>query len=558
MKTEEGDASKGTEDQLFALLRHVATGSSEDHRKKRILGLAELQKRIKSETSFDEEEARSILLELAGKRGDSSPESSVIVDSLLALIGRNAAHYEKILSSLETPKEEQERIFLVFSKLVSKVDYNKKKESIRPLLRFLTTSDSLNRVAVKEVYDCLGVLGTQRLSKDIVQVAMPYLDSIDLCSVVFSVQLCSKFGGQECLEKMLDVLERSLKGYFDGNSVTIEREICEYIRRGGGLQDPKPLLDLIAKRSSQSPYDASKALASVLNSKPSSIDDVMDRLWEEHDITTIDFILKAFDEMKRNLTKNDLSKMLRNIRVEWWSKYPLPLTLSGLLVKSGKESKPLLFEMIKQSEKYNFALDCLRKIGFSKEELSAVFSQPIMIQLYNYFYKNQRELKNLITVWKEKDKLCNLIPGKTNRLEHLLIHIFLGFNLIVLNIAAAGQEAVDLIGFNYETLDTLIVGCTTGTLKDDLTKMDEATKKLKTDVVDLTKLATITPIVVVTSDASVSRADEQYASDNNIIILQSSNIDALMDMLITNRKASEMIDYIKSQRKFAQGVEQPY
>ena len=554
MKVEE-DASRQAERQLLELLRHVATGASEDHRRKRIRGLDDLQTRIESGCLFDEEEATNILLELARKHGDRSPEGSTVVDLLLALIDRNAAHYERILSSLEATKEEKERIFLVFSKLVLKLDYNKKKEAIRPLVCFLTTSDSLNRVATKEVYDCLVNLGNQRLSNDIIQTVAPHLDSIDLCPVVFSVQLVSKFAGQEYLEKMLYVLERSLKGYFDGNNVIIEREICEFIRRVDGLQDSKPLLDLIAKRSSQNPYDASRALASLLDSRPSCIDDVLSRLWEERDITTIDFILKAFDEMERKLTRKDLTKLLQNTRVEWWTKYPLPDTLTRLLVKNGKESKPLLFEMLKQSEKYNFALDCLKKIGFSKEELSGVFSQPIMIQLYNYFYKNQRELKDLNTIWKEKEKLSNLVPGKTNRLEHLLVHIFLGFNLLVLNVAPLKQVGVDLVCFNNETLDILVVGCTTGTLKDDLTKMDEAVKRLKTDIPDLPKLTSITPIVVVTSNASVSRSDEQYSSDNNIIILQNSNIDALLDMLITNRKTSDMLTYIKNQRKFASAIE---
>jgi len=160
-------------------------------------------------------------------------------------------------------------------------------------------------------------------------------------------------------------------------------------------------------------------------------------------------------------------------------------------------------------------------------------------------------------MWREKEKLSDNVPGQTNRLEHMLIHIFLGFNLIILNLAPLKQAAVDLIGFDAETLDVLIIGCTTGTLKDDLAKMDAAIKKMKSELVDLLKLASITPIVVVTSDASVSQSDEQYASDNNIIILQSSNADTLLDMLTTNRKTRDMIDYIKSQRRFTPGIQSP-
>lgn len=126
-------------------------------------------------------------------------------------------------------------------------------------------------------------------------------------------------------------------------------------------------------------------MASVLDNRPSCIDDVLDRLYDERDITTIDLILKAFEEMKGKMTRNALSKLLQKIRVNWWNQYPLPYTLSRLLVKSGKESEPLLLEMIRQSEKYDFALDCLKKIGVSREKITTVFSQPPLnsaIQLF--------------------------------------------------------------------------------------------------------------------------------------------------------------------------------
>jgi hypothetical protein len=560
MKVEEDDASKQAEQQLFELLRHVASGSGEDHRRKRILGLGDLQRRIESGHLFDQEEARSILLELARKDGDSSPENSIIVDSLSQLIERNAKHFQQILDGLKAPKEEEQRLFLVFSKLVLELDYNKKKEAVGPLVGFLMNSDSINRVGTKEVYEVLIDLGDQKLSREIIRVITPHLDAVfDTCPIVFSVQLCARFAGQEVMEKLLNILEKSLSGYYDGQGVIIEREICEYIKRVDGLQNPSQLLSLIKKRVTQNPYYASEALATVLDNKRACLDDVFDWLYGERDPNVVDCVLKSFVDMKSHMNSRELSRLLEKIRVDWWNKYPLPYTISSLFVKSGRESKSILFEAIKQSEKHQLALDCLKKIGVSREELSTIFPQAPMLELYNYFYKNRRHLpKDLNETWREKEKLPENVPGQTNQLEHLMVHILSSFNLVVMNLAPLKDISVDLIGFYPETLDVLVIGCTTGILKDDLAKMDAAVRKMKSEIVNLPKLALITPIVVVTSDASVSQSDEQYASDNNIIILQSSNIEALLDMLITNRKASEMIEYVKNQKRFVRGVQHPY
>jgi hypothetical protein len=39
---------------------------------------------------------------------------------------------------------------------------------------------------------------------------------------------------------------------------------------------------------------------------------------------------------------------------------------------------------------------------------------------------------------------------------------------------------------------------------------------------------------------------EQYAAQNNIVIMQREDLDILLEMLITNRESREVIEYIKS------------
>jgi hypothetical protein len=548
------------EEELFEILRHAAVGSSEDHRRRRIASLGDLQKRIYSGCLHNEETARDILLEIAGKSGDSSPESSIIADSLSALMNKNDIHFRQVLIGLKASKEEEQRLFQVFSKLVLKLDYDKKKEAIGSLVDFLVNSDSVNRTGTREVFGCLVDLGNQKLGAEIVCVTAPKLDLVfETCSIFFSVQLCSRFAGPEVMEKMLNVLEKSLSGYYDGQSPVIEREICEYIKRVDGLEDSVPLLNLIKKRSSETLQYASEALATVLDENTACIDYVFEWLYEERDVNVINNVLRSFLEMKKQLKEPDLHKLLEKIRIEWWNNYPVRDTMPNLLEKSGEESKRILFEMIKHKEKYDLALSCLKKIGVSRDELSAIFSKPPMLQIYHHFYKDSKcSLEDLNKILKEeKPKLSDNLSGNTNRLEHLVFHILSSFNFVVLNVAPLKKLTVDVIGFYPETLDLLVIGCTTGTLKDDLAKMDEAVKKMRQEMPDLTKTLSTTPVVVVTSDASIFQTDEEYASRNDIIILQKADLDILLEMLATNRSPREATEYIKS-RKFVLRAPQPF
>ena len=88
MKTLGNSYSAFTEKELFELLTHVLSGTSDDYKHKRINGLEELQRRIKSNSIQNINGSIGILLEMAKKHGHSRPESPLIVDSLLLLINK--------------------------------------------------------------------------------------------------------------------------------------------------------------------------------------------------------------------------------------------------------------------------------------------------------------------------------------------------------------------------------------------------------------------------------------------------------------------------------------
>jgi hypothetical protein len=224
--------------------------------------------------------------------------------------------------------------------------------------------------------------------------------------------------------------------------------------------------------------------------------------------------------------------------------------MKRLFVKMGKLSKPTLFQLLLEKEKHIFALECLKEIGVSREEVSNIFPKPPMLQIYEYFYRGRRNFpKDLNRIWEEKENLRENVRGNTDRLEHLLLHIFLSFNFVTLNIPPLKMEAIDIVCFYPETLDLLVIGCTTGILKDDLSKMDLVARKMKGEMADLFNNCSLIPIVVTSEPVSISTSEAQFAAENSIVIMQSQHIDNLLEMLVTNRQGKEVIEYIKSGRR---------
>lgn len=532
-----------TEKELNDLLKHALAGSSQDHRYKRINGLEELQKRIKSDSIQNKDAFLDILFEMAITHGDAKPEKSLIISSLYLFIKKDDALYEGILNRL---KRQEGQLFIVFAELVLKLDYKKKKMAIKPLLDFVVNRDDLTSIGVNEVYSHLVALGNQSLSNDIVKEASSYLGSIRLCSVLFSVRLCSEFADQSLLPQMLNVLDKSMAGYFNAHHSQIERELCNYFRRIKHQDSFSHLVRLIKLRLHENPIDKSETLSEVLNANPHLMDDVLDALHvAKKNKELVNALLYALKKVEKPPIAQ---KLLRNIHIKYWWENPTSYYVRTILIKGGEASKPVLLEMLRDPEKYEYALECLKEIGFSSEDLSTVFPKSPILQIYEFFYsqnENKKTPADLNTLWIQKDKLGENIRGTTNKLEHLLIHLLSSFNFVTLNLAPIKFESIDIIGFYPETLDLLIIGCTTGVLKDDLAKMDAAVNKMETEMPDIFRLCNVTPVIACSKNAAISPSDAKYSRAQKIVILEDFDIEKLLEMLNTNREPRQVLAYLE-------------
>jgi len=413
-------------------------------------------------------------------------------------------------------------------------------------VKFLVKSDILNRAGFIEVYDCLIQIGKEKLGSKIVEIVVPSLDSLKICSVIFSVRLCSEFAGKEQIGKMVGVLQKSMKEYYGDHHIEIERRLCSYFER---IRDPNSLphlLNLLRFRREENTSDKSRAIASVLNAHPYKIDDVLDVLYDVRDEKKlVDAILFALDDVEK--ANIDTRKLLSKIRIRYWFENPTGHYVRRILVRGSQSSKPILFGMLKDEEKYDYALECLKEIGFSTEELSQVFPKPPMLRIYNFLYSQTRARKmpkNLNTLWDEKEKLGENVPGTTDKLEHLVLHLLSSFNFVTLNVAPLKLESVDIVGFYPETFDLLIISCTTGVMKDDIAKLDATVNEMEREIPELFDICTVTPVVVSSKDVAIDPSHLKYSREQGIAILQDYDIDKLLEILSTNRKPREVLRYI--------------
>jgi len=536
-----------TEQKLFEMLMGVISGASKNQEAGRIAGLEELEKRILSNTLQNKEKAIKLLLDYAKVHGNNRPASSLITRCFVLCAQESEESFQIILDGV---KGQEGQLFLCFSKAVLALDYKKKKNSIPVLIDFLMSGDSLNGVDISEVYECLVSLGDERLSKEIVKAASPYLNSspVKMCKIIYSVRLCSKFAGKELLPNMIDVVKRSKDGYYKDHSQEIEKDVCQFFERVKNQNSLPILLDLLKVRTDYRYEYIVKAVAKVLDTHSNSVEHLIEVIYDNRrNIRMIYALLECFIEMQ--VPKIPVRKLLDSIRLNWWTeRQGLGYQLKLLFVKMGKVSKPILFEIIKDDEKYDFALDCLKEIGVSNEELTKIFPDSPMLQVYNFLYSEQKKKnpETLDLLWREKTKLGKKMPGVYDRFEHLLLHIFSCFNFATLNVAPLSIPSIDIICFHPETVDLFIIGCTTGTLQDDLAKMDSQVKNMQLRVPEIFRKCSVTPIVASSELGDIHPFNEQYAAQNSIVIMQREDIDKLLEMLITNRTSRKVIKYIKS------------
>lgn len=537
-----------SEEKILESLRSNASGSSvEGHERRRVL-LDELRRR---KTIKHIDAVVEILIDYEKKWGMSNPESSLIIELLSKATNLKESAFKKWFDDMVISKDDKS--LYCNAVIIKNLKDKKKRSCIQPFLSLLMSCGSFTRTTRQMCQTFLNI-DNRDIQNDIIGAALPYLRTADSFKVVYAVRIVTSLSSDFVPELDL-VIERTLTGWFAAYEKEVLTDICSYYRR---IQDERSIPHL--QKIIKSDFDgeerlASKALASVIDSNPNTITEIWRFLEKEKKYYVS--ILIAFEEMETSI---DVERLFSIVGIDLGKllHFSLPRqTLKNIVIKSGKQAKPLLLKMVKRKDevRHTFALECLEEIGVSIEEYSEVFEKPPILQVYEFFYEKRQEML-LENLWKEQDKLRNHIK-KHQRFEYFIQNLFSALGFLTLFVDPSGKEGVDLVAFSPNEPYILVIGCTTSILKNDLEKLNMTLNEMKDALKELFARYRILPIVFTSIRVEVTPADSEYAGKNNIAILTQKEITTLLKMLRTNRRSREIIKHIEQSIPSVQ-TENPY
>lgn len=243
-------------------------------------------------------------------------------------------------------------------------------------------------------------------------------------------------------------------------------------------------------------------------------------------------------------TSVDLEKVFSVVDIDL-TKWRPKEALKTIIVRAGKQAKPLLFQMIQDPDpiKYNFARECLEEIGVSIDEYSKVLEKPPILQFYGFLYRQRKEML-LENLWTAQSKLRYHTKGQM-RFEYFIQNLFSTLGFVTLFVDPSGKQGVDLIAFHPNKPVVLIIGCTTSALKNDLEKLNMTLNEMEDALKDLLLKYRILPMVFISRKVGIHDADMKYAGKKGIAILTYEEITTLLEMLRTNRGSEEIMRQIE-------------
>lgn len=533
-----------SEDVLFDELEHALNGTSDEHRDSRIRCLEDLQRRLASGLVFNMVKAFNVLIRAANVAGANELEALLIRDSLVHIIKHQIGSFDVLLPYVSS---KEPNFVLCFLRVLEEMDTCDRSKAVKPLVDFLAEQRALGLKGVKEVFEALLTLGNEGLSKEIVWASLPYLDSglSKLPAIMYSLKLCSRFADVTVTSKMLSLLEKAMRGYFQAYKVEFYQEICRFIERTHAPASLTLLLELSKEPNSQQ-YGVISAMKSVLDSNPKLVEHVFEALRDALDWSNAGIYVEVLVQTRNRVEPRRLMDALSRDGTQI---YPLNSRIGDIFAKAGDEAKPILLELIQKDDCYEFALETLRKIGIKQDELYSIFDKPPMLQIYDFFYGNRSKSPcDFDKMLKNPIRLNDEVPGKPTTLDYLAANLFSCLNLAVMIVDSSGKGGVDVVCFNQESLDLLVIGCTAGAVKDDLKTMNAVLEEMKTEISDLNKKCTLIPVVLSSSTVTFMESDIRDANQIGVILIGKEHLEKVVEMLHTGRKAKEVLDYIRGLR----------
>jgi hypothetical protein len=223
--------------------------------------------------------------------------------------------------------------------------------------------------------------------------------------------------------------------------------------------------------------------------------------------------------------------------------------LKQIVGRQGDSALPLLFGLLKSQEKktYSFAAECLNQRGIGMDEMARVFDPPPVVQLVDYFFNDVSPS----VLWRKKTELGPTLKGVgVNSFDFLVQNLLMSFNILTIYVDKSGKRGVDVVGISPNSLKLIVAGVTSGVPKDDLQKLHDTVSDMRKSMTDLLTRYDIISVLFTRVD-SIHPADAVFADQLGIIILTAKDVEHLLEMSVTGRTASDLLEFFLEKRRSA-------
>ncbi len=466
------------------------------------------------------------LFGLVNVYGYKEPYESLSVEIIHNYVENDRTAYKMLLNQLATTKSDDQ--LHCFIKIIKWLGPEEQTDCIKTLMDNLMTKEYFSNIHFEFAKLFKDICND---NKNSIEILIPYLNSEDHRTILYrSLIIASEIPDTNLSDKVIDIGKKALLGWYDGSTDGILQYVCKFFENSKDKLGFSILLEILQKKPSQ---EVSRALVALADEETAN--KIIDFLEKSKNDNSISYALSALESFDGNYI--DISRLLSiPYLLNFYSS-----RLNFIVIKTGKLAKKKLIELAKSNDKnlYEFAINCLREIGISLDEISKIFDINPMLQIYDYFFGKDYPLDSLNL----QDKGGEIKGNKPQVFDFLLQNTLSALGFITLYV---DKEGIDLIAFYPKNLYLLIIGCTTGVLKTDLQSLNLGVRNLTNSKPELTNKLKIIPVVIASKDFSIHHSDLEYTKENNMCILTRSDLKKLVEMLKTNRDTNYLIEFIDS------------
>ena len=358
------------------------------------------------------------------------------------------------------------------------------------------------------------------------------------------LSILSQIGDDSVCGLMLEILQNTMEGItYDDSTDDIRLVIMTYLKRVKCKDGINVLLKLMDE------YQGNKDKLNVISESLSNIGiEIIEpsiSFLEKYVISNknliVENILIALNSLSdEDLLKIDYQKLFKIL-------HPSPMSFFGwdelikLTKKLDDRVKPSLTTLLKSdhNREHDFAKECLEARG---DNIYEILEKNPVIEIYNLFYNELTDKKN---GWEIQGPLLDrqfkpkLPKGNKLSFEHGVESLLASCGFTTLWVDPSGVKGIDIIAFSQDNKYILLLGCTTGVLKDDLDKIFEITPEVRKRI----KNSTIRPIICTNLDRDkiLKRVE---AAEHGIGILSANELSHIFNMSKSGRPHKEILSHI--------------